>query len=35
LHAILPFLAKYGLDLVDRIYEQVKPECPDHRVLTF
>ena len=34
LHSILPFLAKYGLDLVDRLYEQVKPECPDHRILT-
>jgi bacillithiol biosynthesis cysteine-adding enzyme BshC len=34
LHAILPFLAKYGMDLVDRLYEQVKPECPDHRILT-
>jgi bacillithiol biosynthesis cysteine-adding enzyme BshC len=34
LHSILPFLAKYGMDLVDRLYEQVKPECPDHRVLT-
>jgi bacillithiol synthase len=34
LHAILPFLAKYGMDLVDRLYEQVKPECPDHRILS-
>jgi len=34
LHAILPFLAKYGMDLVDRLYTEVKPECPDHRVLT-
>ncbi len=34
LHAILPFLAKYGMDLVDRLYDEVKPECPDHRVLT-
>ncbi len=34
LHSILPFLAKYGLDLIDRLYEQVKPECPDHRVVT-
>ena len=34
LHAILPFLAKYGMDLVERLYEQVKPECPDHQVLT-
>ncbi|MEO5924017.1 MAG: bacillithiol biosynthesis cysteine-adding enzyme BshC [Bryobacteraceae bacterium] len=34
LHSILPFLAKYGMDLVDRLYDEVKPECPDHRVLT-
>lgn len=34
LHSILPFLAQYGLDLVDRLYAQVRPECPDHRVLT-
>lgn len=33
LHSILPFLAKYGMDLVDRLYEQVKPACPDHRVV--
>ena len=33
LHSILPFLAQHGLDLVDRLYEQVRPECPDHRVL--
>jgi bacillithiol biosynthesis cysteine-adding enzyme BshC len=34
LHSILPFLAKYGLDLIDRLYAEVKPDCPDHRVLT-
>jgi bacillithiol biosynthesis cysteine-adding enzyme BshC len=34
LHSILPFLAQYGLDLVDRLYAQVRPECPDHRVMT-
>jgi uncharacterized protein YllA (UPF0747 family) len=34
LHSILPFLAQYGPDLVDRLYHQVKPECPDHRVVT-
>jgi uncharacterized protein YllA (UPF0747 family) len=33
LHSILPFLAQYGPDLVDRLYDQVKPECPDHRVV--
>jgi uncharacterized protein YllA (UPF0747 family) len=34
LHSILPFLAQYGLDLLDRLYAQVRPECPDHRVMT-
>jgi bacillithiol biosynthesis cysteine-adding enzyme BshC len=33
-HSILPFLAKYGLDLVERLYDQVKPSCPDHRVVS-
>ncbi len=34
LHSILPFLAQHGPDLVDRLYATLKPECPDHRVLT-
>lgn len=34
LHSILPFLAQHGLDLVDRLYAQARPDCPDHRVLT-
>ncbi len=34
LHSILPFLAKYGMDLVQRLYDQVQPDCPDHRVVT-
>lgn len=34
LHSILPFLAQHGMDLVDRLYAQVKPDCPDHRVVT-
>jgi bacillithiol biosynthesis cysteine-adding enzyme BshC len=34
LHSILPFLAKYGMDLVGQLYAEVRPECPDHRVLT-
>jgi bacillithiol biosynthesis cysteine-adding enzyme BshC len=33
LHSILPFLALHGLDLVDRLYAQVRPECPDHRAI--
>lgn len=34
LHSMLPFLAKYGVDLVERLYAEVRPECRDHRVLT-
>ncbi len=33
-HSILPFLAEHGLDLVDRLYDLVKVDCPDHRVVT-
>ena len=33
-YSILPFLAKYGPDLVDTLYEHVHRECPDHLVLT-
>jgi bacillithiol synthase len=33
LYSILPFLAKHGLDLVDRIYESIQLDCPDHRLL--
>ena len=32
-YSILPFLAKHGLDLVDRLYESVEIDCPDHRIL--
>jgi bacillithiol biosynthesis cysteine-adding enzyme BshC len=34
LYSIVPFLAKHGLDLVDRIYENIQLDCPDHRLLT-
>ncbi|MEP7352512.1 MAG: bacillithiol biosynthesis cysteine-adding enzyme BshC [Acidobacteriota bacterium] len=34
LHSILPFLALYGLDLIGRLYQQIKPGCPDHQILT-
>jgi bacillithiol synthase len=34
LYSIIPFLAKHGLDLVDRIYENIQLDCPDHRLLT-
>jgi bacillithiol biosynthesis cysteine-adding enzyme BshC len=32
-YGILPFLARHGLDLVDRIYGNVRLECPDHILL--
>jgi bacillithiol biosynthesis cysteine-adding enzyme BshC len=32
-YSILPFIAKYGLDLVDTLYGQVHLDCPDHKVL--
>jgi bacillithiol biosynthesis cysteine-adding enzyme BshC len=32
-YSILPFLASHGLDLVDRLYEAVQLECPDHRIV--
>jgi uncharacterized protein YllA (UPF0747 family) len=33
-YSILPFLAQHGLGLVDRLYETVQMDCPDHRVVT-
>jgi bacillithiol synthase len=33
-YSILPFLAQHGLELVDRLYEVVQVDCPDHRVVT-
>jgi bacillithiol biosynthesis cysteine-adding enzyme BshC len=33
-YSILPFLAQHGLDLVDRLYQVVQVDCPDHRVVT-
>jgi len=33
-YSILPFLAKHGVsELMDRLYERLKLECPDHQVL--
>ena len=29
-YSILPFLARHGLDLVDRLYQNVHLDCPDH-----
>lgn len=34
LYSILPFLARHGLDFVDRLYENVQVDCPGHRILT-
>jgi bacillithiol synthase len=35
LYSIVPFLAKYGLDLPRRLYEQAQLTCPDHMLRTF
>ncbi len=32
-YTILPFLARHGVDLVDRIYDNVHVDCPDHHLL--
>lgn len=33
LYSSLPFLARYGVDLVPRLYENIALDCPDHRIL--
>jgi hypothetical protein len=33
-YSILPFLAKHGLDIGDRLLDASSAGCPDHRVLT-
>ena len=33
LYSFLPFLAKHGLDLIDRIYDVIQLDCPDHRMM--
>jgi uncharacterized protein YllA (UPF0747 family) len=33
LYSILPFLALYGMDLVDRLYADLRTDCFDHRVI--
>jgi bacillithiol biosynthesis cysteine-adding enzyme BshC len=33
LYSILPFLARHGVDLIDRLYTNVRLECPDHILL--
>ncbi len=32
-YSILPFLAAHGTDLVERLYDAVQLDCPDHRVV--
>ena len=34
LYSAVPFLAKHGMELVDRIYESVRLDCPDHQLVT-
>jgi hypothetical protein len=33
LYSILPFVAKHGFELVDRLYESIELDCADHRLL--
>jgi bacillithiol synthase len=33
LYSILPFLAKYGLDLGKQLYDAIDVHCPDHRLV--
>lgn len=33
-YSILPFAAKYGLGLMDTLYENIRLDCPDHTILT-
>jgi bacillithiol biosynthesis cysteine-adding enzyme BshC len=33
-YSILPFLAAHGTDLVERLYDAVQLDCPDHRVVS-
>ncbi len=35
LYSILPFLARHGLDLPERLYQAVRLDCPDHQLVTF
>jgi bacillithiol biosynthesis cysteine-adding enzyme BshC len=32
-YSILPFLARHGIDLPARLYDQVHPDCPDHMLV--
>ena len=33
LYSFLPFLAKHGPELIDRVYESIQLECVDHRLM--
>lgn len=33
-YTILPFLARHGLDLIERLAGELSPDCPDHRIVT-
>jgi len=33
-YSILSFIAQHGFELVDRLYEVVQVDCPDHQVVT-
>lgn len=33
LYSIVPFIARHGLSLIDTLYNNIHPECPDHKVL--
>jgi bacillithiol biosynthesis cysteine-adding enzyme BshC len=33
LYSFLPLLAKHGLDLTDRVYQEIQLDCPDHRLM--
>jgi bacillithiol biosynthesis cysteine-adding enzyme BshC len=34
-YSILPFVARYGPEVIGRLAEALAPDCPDHRVVTF
>ena len=35
IYTILPFLARHGLDLPQRLYEAVRLDCPEHQLVSF
>lgn len=35
IYSIVPFLAKYGLDLPQRLFSEIQLACPDHMIRTF